>query len=37
LDKFYSAKDFDNKYLKQVKNWKILFDEKIIRNTVVVK
>lgn len=35
LNKFYSAKDYDNNYLKQVKNWKILFDEKIINNTVV--
>lgn len=35
LDKYYTASDYDNNYLEKVKNWEILYDEKIIKNTVL--
>jgi len=37
LDKFYSACDYNNKYLKYVETCEIIFDEKIIRNTVILE
>ncbi len=34
LDKNYNSWDFDNNYLDKVKSGEIIFDEKIIRNTI---
>lgn len=34
LDKKYNSSDFDNNYLDKVKSGEIIFDEKIIRNTI---
>ncbi len=37
LNKFYQASDYDNNYLEMVKNWSIIYDEQIIKNTIVLK
>lgn len=35
LNKFYNTLEYDSNYLKKVNDWEIIFDEKIIRNTIV--
>lgn len=35
LDKLYTADDYDNNYLEKVKKWEIMYDEKIIENTIL--
>lgn len=35
LDKFYTAKDFDDNYMNLYKKWEVYFNENIIKNTFV--
>lgn len=35
LDKFYTSSDYDNNHVERAKKWEILYDEKIIENTIL--
>ncbi len=37
LDKYYSATEYDSNYMKQFRQWNILFNENIIKNTILEK
>jgi spermidine synthase len=35
LDKFYEAYEYEKNYLDKVKTWEIMYDENIIKNTIL--